>query len=56
MVINIIFRKLIIRPFGNEMDTIMQGFKTFCGLPNIQWAIEGTHFLISKPIGPYCED
>ncbi len=35
------------------MDTIMQGFKTFCVLPNIQW---GTHFSISKPIGPYCED
>jgi len=53
VVINIIFRKLIIWPFGNKMDTIMQGFKTFCGLPNIQW---GTHFSISKPIGPYCED
>jgi hypothetical protein len=56
VVINIIFRKLIIWPFGNKMDTIMQGFITFCGLPNIQWAINGTHFSISNPIGPYCED
>jgi hypothetical protein len=34
----------------------MQGFETFCGLQNIQWAINGTHFSISKPIGPYFED
>jgi hypothetical protein len=31
------------------METMMQGFKTFCDLPSIHGAIDGIHFSISKP-------
>jgi hypothetical protein len=35
---------------------VTQGFKTFCGLPSIQRPIDGTHFIISKPDGIFCEN
>jgi hypothetical protein len=38
------------------MKVVMQGFKTFCGLPNIYGAIDDTHFSISKPYGPFNEN
>jgi hypothetical protein len=54
--INIIFKKVLSWPIGNKIQTVMQGFKSFCGLPNIQGAIDGTHFSISKLLGPFSED
>lgn len=38
------------------MQAIMQGFKSFCGLPNIQRAIDGMYFSNSKLVGPFSED
>jgi hypothetical protein len=38
------------------MQAIMQGFKSFCGLPSIQRAIDGMHFSNSKLVGPFSED
>jgi hypothetical protein len=38
------------------MQAVMQGFKSFCGLPNIQGAIDGMHFSISKFVGSFSED
>jgi hypothetical protein len=35
------------------METMIQGFKTFCDLPSIHGAIDGIHFSISKPFGPF---
>jgi hypothetical protein len=54
--INIVFNKVLFWPIGNKIQTIMQGFKSFCGLPNIQGAINGKHFSISKLVGPFSED
>jgi hypothetical protein len=52
---NVVFKNLISRPYGNKMEMVMQGFKTLCGLPSIQGAIDGTHFSISKLDGDFCE-
>jgi len=37
------------------MQIVMQGFKSFCGLSNIQSAINGMHFSISKFVGSFSE-
>ncbi len=54
--INIVFKKIFSLPIGNKMQAIMQGFKSFCGLPNIQVVIDGMHFSISKFVGFFSED
>jgi hypothetical protein len=38
------------------MQAVMQGFKSFCGLPNIQGATDGMHFSISKFVGSFNEN
>jgi hypothetical protein len=53
--INIVFKKGFSWPIGNMMQIIMQGFKSFCGLSNIQRAINGMHFSISKFVGSFSE-
>jgi mRNA-degrading endonuclease RelE of RelBE toxin-antitoxin system len=35
------------------MATIMSWFKSFCNLPNVRGAINGTHFSMAKPIRPF---
>ncbi len=34
----------------------MEDFKQFCGLPNVQGAIDGTHIIIFKPLTPFSKD
>ncbi len=38
------------------MQVGMEDFRHFCGLPNIQGAIDDTHIKISKPLIFYLED
>jgi hypothetical protein len=38
------------------MATIMSWFKSFCNLPNVQGAINGTHFSIAKFINLFNEN
>jgi hypothetical protein len=53
---NVVFKNPITWPFGNKMEMVMQvGFKTLCGPPSIQGAIDDTHFSISKPNRTLCE-
>ncbi len=54
--INIVFKKVFSWPIENKMQTIMQGFKSFCALPNIQGVVDGMHFSISKFVGSFSED
>ncbi len=54
--INIVFKKVFSWPIGNKMQTIMQGFKSFCVLLNIQGIIDGMHYSISKFVGSFNED
>jgi hypothetical protein len=35
------------------METMMEGFKTFCDLPSMHGAIDGSYFSISKPSRPF---
>jgi hypothetical protein len=38
------------------MCIVINDFKLWCGLPNVQGVIDGTHLLISKPFMPFLED
>ncbi len=55
-VMNVIFKKLMSWPNGVEIQVFMEDFKQFCGLPNVQGAIDGTHIIIFKPLTPYPKD
>jgi hypothetical protein len=47
------FKKLLSWPNGVEIQVFMEDFKQFCGLPNVQGAIDGTHIIIFKPLTPF---
>jgi hypothetical protein len=47
--LNICFGNLIRWPRGEEMRQVMLDFKSWCGMPSVQGAIDGTHIAISKP-------
>jgi hypothetical protein len=47
--INSIYRDAIRWPHGAEMRQTMYDFKSWCGMPSIQGAIDCTHIAISKP-------
>jgi hypothetical protein len=55
-VMNVIFKKLLSWPNGVEIQVFMEDFKQFCGLPNVQGAIDGTHIIIFKPLTPFSKD
>jgi len=55
-VMNVISKKLMSWPNGVEIQVFMEDFKQFCGLPNVQGAIDGTHIIIFKPLTPYPKD
>jgi hypothetical protein len=50
--VNVVFKKLISWPMGVEICSVLNDFKLWCGLLNIQGAIDGTHLFISKPFMP----
>jgi len=54
--INIVFKKVFSWPIGNKMQTIMQGFKSFRALLNIQGIVDGMHYSTSKFVGSFSED
>jgi hypothetical protein len=47
--INSVYRNVITWPRGAEMRQTMLDFKSWCGLPSVQGAIDYTHIAISKP-------
>ncbi len=49
MVMNVDFKRLICWPIGEKMHVVMEDFRHFCRVPNIQGAINDTHIKISKP-------
>jgi hypothetical protein len=49
MTINVDFKNIIAWPIRSKMETLMLGFKIFCGFPIVHGAIDNTHFSISKP-------
>jgi hypothetical protein len=53
--INLVYHGMISWPCGIEMKEVMLDFKSWCGLPSVQGAINCTHFAISKP-PMYAED
>jgi hypothetical protein len=50
VVVNVDFKRLICWPIGAKMQVVMEDFRHFCGLPNIQGAIDNTHIRIFKPL------
>jgi hypothetical protein len=48
IIFDVLFKKLISWPFENKMDAIMQGFKSFCALPNIQGPLTVHIFLFAN--------
>jgi hypothetical protein len=56
VVVNVDFKRLICWPVRTKMQVVMGDFKHFCGLPNIQGAIDDTHIRIFKPLILYLED
>jgi hypothetical protein len=56
VVVNFVFRRLIFWLEGPEMQKVMEDFKQWRGLFNMQGVTNGTHVLISKPSIPYPED
>jgi hypothetical protein len=56
MAINVVFKKLIIWPIGDKVQSIMMGFKNLCGMPNVMGAINETHVCIAKPIGVFIKN
>jgi hypothetical protein len=54
-VVNVVFNKLISLPMSAEMCSVLNDFKLWCGLPNVQGAVDGTHLFISKPFMPFLE-
>jgi hypothetical protein len=47
--INSVYRNAIRWPRGPEMRQTMYDFKSWCGMPSVQGAIDCTHIAISKP-------
>jgi hypothetical protein len=47
--INVVYRDVISWPRSMDMREVMMDFKSWCGLPSVQGAIDCTHFVISKP-------
>lgn len=47
--INVELRHKIEWPNGNHLLAVMEEFRTFCSLPGVVGAIDGTHFKIRKP-------
>lgn len=47
--VNVVFKKLISRLMGVEMCSVLNHFKIWCGLPNVQGVVDGTHLFILKP-------
>jgi hypothetical protein len=41
---------------GYKMQVVMFNLKSWCGMPNMMGAIDGTHISIKKPYGAYSED
>jgi hypothetical protein len=56
VVVNFVFKRLIIWPRGIEMQKIMYNFKYWCGLHNVQGVIDGTYVLIPKSFIMYPKD
>jgi hypothetical protein len=56
VVMNLVFKRLIFWLEGLEMQEVMEDFKQWCGLFNMQGVTFGTHVLIFKPSIPYPED
>ncbi len=54
--INKTYRNFISWPKENDIQIIMVDFKTWCGLPSMQGAIDGRHVSIAKPLEPFDED
>jgi len=54
--INKTHRNLISWPKEDDIQIIMVDFKTWCGLPSMQGAIDGRHVSIAKPLEPFAED
>jgi hypothetical protein len=54
--INIAFKDMISWPRGDEMQSVMAGFREWCHMPRIQGAIDCTHLHIQKPRHLYAED
>jgi hypothetical protein len=54
--INVAFVDLIIWPRGEQMQSVMIGFRDWCHMPDIQGAIDYTHIHIQKPRILYHED
>jgi hypothetical protein len=47
--VNVVLRREIQWPRGNAVQTAMDDFREWCGLPAVVGAIDGTHFDIHKP-------
>jgi len=47
--VNVVFKKLISRLMGVEMCSVLNHFKIWCGLPNVQGVVDGIHLFILKP-------
>jgi len=43
-------------PIGEQMQNVMASLKAWCGLPNVQGAIDGCHFKIAKPTSTFVAD
>ncbi len=54
--VNVVFRKLISWPVGVEMYSIMNDFKLWCSLFNIQGPIDGILLFIYKPSMHFSKD
>jgi hypothetical protein len=54
--VNVVFRKLISWLVGVEMCSIMNDFKLWCSLLNIQGPIDGIHLFIYKPSMHFSKD
>jgi len=56
VVVNLVSRRLSFWLEGPKMKKVMEDFKQWCGLLNMQGVTDGTHVLISKPSIPYPQD
>ncbi len=56
IIINIMFKKLIIWHVSDKMQFVIMGFKNFCDMPSVMGAIDGAHICIVELVGVFSKN